>query len=311
MAKLSTFTVSELLDRDFDPVSFVVPRFIPIGLTLLAGKPKIGKSWLLLNIARAVAQGGVLFGEVTEPGSVLVLALEDNERRLKARLKTMLGSSPPPETMHMTTKCPRIGEGCEQAITEWVKTADRPRLVIVDVLGQVRPKSDSKRAYDDDYAAIGPLKKIADDAGIAIIVCHHTRKEQAADPFDAISGTTGLAGASDTVIIMDRGPTGTTLYGRGRDLEEFEVMLSFDPRAGSWRLVGDAAEATRSVERTAILAALRQIGAPTGPKEVADAARLSAGSVKKMMPKMVAAGDLVKMARGTYWLADQPDPGLH
>lgn len=300
--RLKTFTAADLAIRTMPATRFIVPRFVPEGLTLLGGRPKVGKSWLLMNAALGVATGGVFLGEHVEGGDVLLLALEDNERRLQSRLSIMLAGQKASTRLHMTTACPTLDHGGKEAISAWCDGVENPRLIIVDVFTRIRPQAQSgTRLYEADYQAVLPLKALADDRGLGVIACVHTRKEAAVvDPFDSISATTGLAGAADSILILDRDHRGPKLYGRGRDLEEVEVALAFKGGTGTWDLLGDASEVGRSSERNTILAVLRAAGGALGPKEIAERGRLSHPSVKHLVGRMVKAGEILKVAAGTY-----------
>ena len=204
-ACLQTVTAQELSRHEFPPITFVVPEYIAQGLTVLAGRPKAGKSWLGLGIAVAVATGEPALGSIeVETGDVLYLALEDNRRRLQRRLNQLLPGSEKPERLHLATFCPRLDEGGLEAIDRWCRTVPNARLVVIDVLNKVRSQRGSNESlYDADYRALAPLKGLADELDIAIVVVHHTNKrEDVSDPFDGVSGTTGLTGAADTVLIL-------------------------------------------------------------------------------------------------------------
>src|SRR5262245_1338631 len=161
---LETVTAAEMADMSFPPVSYAVDGYIAEGLTILAGRPKAGKSWLALNFGTAVASGGVALGSVrVEVGDVLYLALEDNRRRLKQRLEQIMQGARAPERLHLVVKSPRVGEGLIEAIDNWRKTVVRPRLIIIDVFGKVRqPRRGKESYYDEDYRSLEPLKAAAD-----------------------------------------------------------------------------------------------------------------------------------------------------
>ena len=298
-----TMTAAELAAQDFPPVAFVIPRYVAEGLTVVAGRPKTGKSWLALGWAVAVALGGVALGSIeVEAGDVLYLALEDNYRRLKRRLEQMMPDIEKPARLVLATQWPRLGAGGIEAITEWCKRVERPRLIVVDVFGKIRPqRRDKENLYDQDYQAIEPLKALADQLKLAVLVIHHTNKrDEPYDPFDAVSGTTGLTGAADTVLVLSRNPQGTTLYGRGRDIEEIETALAFDRVAGLWSALGNASEVHRSDERTKLLAALNASVAPLGPRDLASVACLKDANVRQLLGKMVAAGEIERTGYGRY-----------
>jgi hypothetical protein len=187
-------------------------------------------------------------------------------------------------------------QGRHRRIRGWAKRVNSPRLVIIDVFAKVRPATHKgENPYEADYRALGPLKKLTYETGVAVIIVHHTRKAEAEDAFDAVSGSTGLTGAADATLVLSRDSNGTTLYGRGRDLDEFEVALSFDKTTGQWALLGAAAEVRRSDERAIILRVLRDAGEPMTPTEIAPEARMRAINVRQLLGSMVRAGEVKKV----------------
>jgi hypothetical protein len=200
------FTADELSRMEFEPIKYVVPGFIAEGLTLFAGKPKIGKSWLLMHAAWSVARGDYTLGGLfCEQGDVFYAALEDNKRRLKSRMDKLFPDVPWPRRLTFKCSMPRLAEGGLDAIKEWIKKCARPRLIIIDTLAMVRmPNRKDQTNYDADYAAVKELRDLAGKSGVAIIILHHLRKAEADDPFDMISGTLGLTGCPDTIMIIYR-----------------------------------------------------------------------------------------------------------
>jgi DNA-binding transcriptional ArsR family regulator len=305
--KLRTITAAALATKKFPKVTAIVPGYIAPGLTLLAGRPKAGKSFLALNIAEAIASGDKVLGEQVDQGDVLYLALEDSDRRLQHRMNQLLpyGNEVKPTRLHFATECPALDKGGLDAIREWCESVESPRCVIVDVFTRVRgEKGRNESLYEHDYRTIRPLKELADKLGIAVIVIHHTSKRQNIDdPLDAVSGTTGLTGAADTILVLARGPQGATLYGRGRDIPEIETALRFDQERGQWAALGNAADVSRSAERTAIIDALRANNGPMSPTEIALDTGMKPGNVRFLLTKMTKAGEVTKEKRGHYSLA--------
>ena len=252
-------TASELQDKQFPALTYVVDRLIPEGLTILAGRPKVGKTWLALDVCLAVASGTTALGNIsTTAGDVLYCALEDNFRRLRGRVEKLL---PPlaawPERLTVATKWRRLDVGGVADIAEWCGGVPEPRLVVLDTLAGIRPaRSNTEAMYDGDYKALLAIHHMASERRIAVLVLHHTRKLEADDPLDAISGTLGLAGCADGALVINRTAQGTSLYTRGRDIEERDSAISFDKATCRWSILGDAAEVQRSDGRRAILAAL-------------------------------------------------------
>ena len=295
--RLNTITAAALSETEFPPISAVVPRYVVDGLTILAGRPKAGKSYLALNIAVAIATGDRVFDVDVEQGDVLYLALEDNSRRLQNRLD-QIGHKP--ERLHLATECNRLDNGGLEAIEAWCESVPKARCVIVDVFGRVR--ADRRRdesPYDYDYRSLIPLKALADRLGIGIVVVHHTSKRQDCDdPIDAVSSTTGFTGAADTILILAKGPQGPTLYGKGRDIEEIETALKFNH--GTWTALGDATEVRRTDERKAILDVLLEAGESMSPTAISEETDMRYPAVKMLLGRMVKSGEVVKAKRGQY-----------
>ncbi|SFT21980.1 AAA family ATPase [Methylobacterium sp. yr668] len=307
--RFGSATAAELMDEVLPPIRYIVPMIFAEGLTLFGGKPKLGKSWFLLGTAIAVAMGGVALGNIeVEQGDVLYLALEDNKRRLQKRLSQLLPTGKKPERLHYDLECRRLDDGGLEDIRDWIESRPDPRLVIVDVLNKVRPAMKGNEGiYDYDVRSLAGLQALAAEFGIAIVVVHHTRKAEAEDPFDCLSGSTGLTGTADTTLVLARNSQGTTLYGRGRDIEEVERALTFDKTTGQWTMLGAAADVRRSDERKIILDVLRDASEPMSPKEIMIAATLdNRNALDLMLYKMSKAGEIEKPKRGFYQL-----PGAH
>ena len=239
--------------QDFPPLRYAVPGLIPEGSTLLVGPPKIGKSWLVLSVALAVAAGGRALGQLdVDQRPVLYVALEDGHRRMQDRCRMLLeGGAIPPAFHYMT----RIEPGTVlETIRQWIeKFADAEPLVIVDTLGRVMPPAlVGESAYQRDYRVGAALKRVADDnPGSALVVNHHDRKAMSDDFVDSVSGTHGLAGAADTILVLTRQRHESTglVKVTGRDVAEGEYGLKFDAGA-RWLVDGNglaeaAAKATR------------------------------------------------------------------
>jgi hypothetical protein len=298
------FTAAELMEMDLPPVKWVVPGILPEGVTLLAGKPKLGKSWLGFGVAVGVASGGVVLGtKRVEQGEALYLALEDNQRRLQKRLGKLLSGEGAPEGLHISTTWPRVDEGGEEALEGWIAVRPNARLVVVDVLKRVRPRTSRfQSVYDADYESLEALHALADRHGIAVLCIHHLRKAGADDPLDEISGSTGLSGAADGVLLLkrDRGRGDAYLHVDGRDIEEpAELALTWNPNTACWTLAGDADEFRLSRERAEILRRLEEHGEPMTPTEVADTLGKSINSVKQRLWRMSKDGQ-VSAADGRY-----------
>ncbi len=298
------FTAAALQDKTFAPISWVVPGIIVEGLTLLAGKPKRSKSWFALNCALAVASGGPALGiAACAAGDVLALMLEDNPRRLQDRLRQIEPSARWPERLTFHTEWPRLDEGALEALETWVQAAANPRLIVVDVLAAVRAPGNAKKSpYADDYGCLEGLQKFASKHRLAVVVVHHCRKAAAdEDAFDEISCTTGLTGAADSALVLKRGEGKTDfLYGRGRDLPEFEKAITFDKTRGLWTVQGEADDFRGGAMKTQICDTLAEANEPMSVAAIVRATGADYEAVKQRLYRMAGSGEIRKVERGRY-----------
>jgi AAA domain len=301
-----TLTAAELLGLELPPIRWNVAGLLPEGVTLLAGKPKLGKSWMALGLAIAISTGGVALGtRPVEEGDVLFMALEDNYRRLGKRLMKLL-TKEAPERLQIVTEWPRMDEGGAEALERWLEAHSDARLVVVDILKRVRPRTSPNRSiYEADYEALEAMQRLAADHEVSILVVHHLRKLGAADPLDEISGSTGLSGGADGVLVLkrDRGRADAYLHVTGREIEEeAELALRWDANLASWTLVGDAEEYRVSQERQDIVRVMNVAGEPMSPKEVSELLDKPHNNVKYLMWRMSKDGQLATVGKGRYSL---------
>jgi len=287
-----------------EPVTLVIPPLIAEGVTLLAGKPKLGKSWLMLDIALGVASGKPVLGDLpTMPGQVLGLFLEDSQRRLQSRIGKLVPAGETwPANFALATRWPRIDEGGLSDIEAWCRQAPNPKAIIIDTLAKLRPAKVLRKAqYDLDYESLSGLQKIALEFHVAIIVVHHTRKAEADDVFDTVSGTLGLTAAADSILVLSKRSGKAVLHARGRDIEDSETALQFDPATCRWVGLGKAADVFVSDERSRIQAAVDNAPEPMSPKELMLAAGIkNRNSIDLLLLKMTREGQIAKVSRGKY-----------
>jgi hypothetical protein len=294
----------ELMASTIREPNYAVAGILPEGLTILAGKPKTGKSWLALGTAIAVASGGRALGRIpVDRGDVLYLALEDTQRRLQQRLRAILRDEPCPQGLTLATTWPRCGEGGTEELLSWLDAHTATRLVIIDTLEKIRPRrARNGNMYSEDYEAISGLKRLADHAGAAFEVLHHTRKMGSDDPLETVSGTQGIGGAADAVLVLkrERAHRDATLFITGRDIEEREIGIRWDSATTTWTLRG---ESELSEERSAIIRAL-QIGREMTPKQIGEVVGGQYSSVKLLTWRMANEGQIISAGRGRYRTTD-------
>ncbi|MFR1196397.1 MAG: AAA family ATPase [Oscillospiraceae bacterium] len=237
--KLKTVDAETLLSTPMSKTMFIVDGLISQGVNVISGASKIGKSWLMLWLGLQVAQGNSIWGLPTLQCDVLYMSLEDTQRRIKDRLYNLTDSAP--DNLYFAVTSGLIGGGLEEQITDFLTEHPATKLVIIDTLQKVRDsKGSAGKAgmYGNDYDDISSIKRIADGFNIAILLVHHLRKLQDSDdPFNDVSGSTGIIGAADTNFILRRKRSGNaaTLLVSGRDVEYQELTLQFNDLV--WELV--------------------------------------------------------------------------
>lgn len=239
--KLITMDAESLLTTPLPPTRFIVSELIPQGLHILAGAPKVGKSWLALQICLQVALGESLWDFPVTTGTVLYLCLEDSFTRIQNRLFDITDEAP--DNLHFATMSEVIGGGLENQIEDFLNVHTDTVLIVIDTLQRIRKVSIDANPYASDYRDIGILKQLADKHRIAILLIHHLRKMNDDDPMNMISGTTGISGATDSNFVLKKGKrsgNAATLYCVGRDIEYRELQLEFDNTAHLWNLLSDS-----------------------------------------------------------------------
>lgn len=290
---------------DFPEPKWAIPDILPEGLSILAGKPKQGKSVLALNICVAVALGDKALGEIdVEKGSAIYLALEDTERRLQIRLKKMMPRGPAwveTNNLIISRHWPRMGEGGIKYLEDEMKKYSDLRLVVIDPLANFTPLKGSKNnLYQQDYAIIGRIKELADNHGVAILIIHHQRKMDADDPFDTFSGTLGLTGAADELLAFIWKNGQRQLHIIGRDVDAAEYVLQGDKDRYQWTLLGKVDEIQSSKIKQAVFDVLKETGETLGPKELTEKTGEKYNKVKDALGDLVSEGKIERPERGKY-----------
>ncbi len=236
---LSTFTAEELIRMDFPPLQELIEGMLAPGLYILAGASKIGKSWLVLQIAHHISTGLPLWDRKTVKGDVLYLSLEDTLRRIQSRLLRICDG----ETGNITfaTEAELIGNGFEKQIHNYMRHYPKTKLIIIDTLIKVRDISWSNSVYADDYACMTVFKHLAEQYDIAIVLVHHTRKQESQDIMEMISGTNGIMGCADGAMVLERPKRllpEASLNMTSRDFEDAKILLRQDKETMCWEYVG-------------------------------------------------------------------------
>lgn len=300
-------SAAALMEKHMPPLRWALREIVPQGYCVLAGPPKLGKTWLCYQLAHAVAAGETLFGQDAQQAPVLMLALEDGERRAQDRLLKVLGGASMPAGLEIAFDWSRLDGGCVEAIGDWA-TGKPGGVVLIDTLAKVKPPAArGANAYDADNAVHGPLHKLCRDKGITVVSVTHLRKGGAgSDDFaEGITGSMGISGTADTIVVLKRkrGEADGFLHVTGRDVAEQELALRFDKERGQWSCLGEAA-AHRGTENTRKVLQALKAGGEVGltPNEAADRTRLNRGTVKSTLFRLAEKGDAVNVGKGRYAL---------
>ena len=241
MTKLETINAEDLQNRTYEPTPFLVEELLPEGLHILAGAPKIGKSWLALWLCLCVSQGQPLWTFAVTQGEVLYLSLEDSFQRIQTRLFDLTEDAPP--TLHFAIMADTLKRGLEQQIEQFLTDHPAAKLVVMDTLQRVRSAGGDSNLYANDYQDVGLLKQLADKQHIAILLIHHLRKLHDDDPMNMISGSTGLSGAADSTFVFQKNSrlaNVASLHCTGRDIPDRTLKLEFGEEDHVWKLLEDS-----------------------------------------------------------------------
>ena len=235
---LKTVSMSELLDNVYQSKPPLVDGLLYRGTYLFVGAPKLGKSFLMTQLAYHISTGTPLWNYPAHKGTVLYLALEDDYRRLQERSYRMFGTAEN-ESLFFSVSAGQLGSGLDEQLTNFLREHPDTSLIIIDTLQKVREVGGDNYSYANDYQIITRLKALADSYGVCLLLVHHTRKQQADDKFDMISGTNGLLGAADGGFVLSkekRTSNAAVLDVTGRDQEDQRLHLTKNPETLVWEL---------------------------------------------------------------------------
>ena len=306
--------MSELMAQRFPPPAWLIPGIIPKGLTILGGKPKVGKSFFALEMSLAIAAGSYAFGSENHPceqGEVLYCAIEDFLPRLQMRIKGLLNMGAARHTDEFTAveQLPKIGEGGIEYFEAHCKAHPDTKLIVVDVLSKFRSFSGKQRGtiYDQEYAELSPLQEFTLQNNVSVLLVHHlTKRENPDDVFDEISGSTALGGVPETLMVLKRVGNNATLHVRGKNMPEQQLgfVSKVDDDMCSWQLVGEVPEQQVSVERQDIIDLLTESAAPLSPKDIAEKLDKPGANTRKLLSRMVKQQDpAIERIDGKYTIA--------
>jgi hypothetical protein len=289
---------ADLLELDLPPLRWIVPGLIPEGTTILAAPPKAGKSCLVYQIAAEASIGGDLLGQRVTPGSVLYMALEDGKRRGQDRLRAVLaGRTMPRGRLEVRWSAPPIGQGLEEEIAAWLDDHPDAVMVAIDTLGKVRPPGGSgkRNAYDVDVEQLNRLQALFRDVRVSLLVVHHSSKEKRDDFLASVSGTYGITGSADTIVVVNRKRSEAfgQIHVTGRDAPDATFSVRFDGLL--WQEAPQQLpEAT--IEQNEVLEVLEE--GPMFAQAIANRLDLKRTAVQYRLDRLVQQGRVAKVKGG-------------
>lgn len=307
---LEYYTAEELARMEIEPVKWFIPDFLPSGLTILSGPPKIGKSFFCWNMALAVATGGIAFSSIIIPEqhNVSYLSLEDPLALLKDRLEMMTDTMPKNLFIIDDMKGKKLDHvGLKEIGKHLDETGSE--LLIVDTWKHVTPEIDIKgTSYDIDYANLMPIHRFANRRNIGVVLVTHNRKAVDIDnPFNEIQGSVGMQAGCDTMMLLSHDSGSKTLHLSGRRIpsDQFAFTIS----EGIWKLEGDAKEYHGSELRREIIALLKDAGEfGLSAGDIIDMTGKKDSTVRQNLRRMVKSNEINQpKKRGDYFYKDDDD----
>lgn len=306
---IRSFSAGDILSMIIPPVTWVVPDVLPIGLSILAGRPKVGKSWLALQLAAAVGSGGMVFGKRVEQAKVLYLALEDDTRRLQARMR--LQNWQPGAKVDFVLLSDYLKGFGPLHKTGWVKLralieAEQYRMVVIDTLSRAFPGVKDMDNGQEVTAALSPLQEMALQTGCALVfIDHHNKGSQYTDPnpVNDIMSSTAKPAVADTLmgLYREKDKPYHRLMMIGRDVGERSLALKFERLTMCWQSEGNPDEESFTIAQKEAIKFIEENG-PSNLRTIANATGQEEGNLYRQLQPLVANGNLIKNEKKAYQL---------
>ena len=309
----TTFTAAELVRMNMPAPTWLVEGVLPQGVTLLAGKPKSGKSFMAQGIAFALAAGGRALGQVqVVQTDTLYLYLEGGLGGLKERMVRMSRSGMDvPQVLTFTTEWPRGHDGID-ALARYFETHPQTRFVVIDTLFHFRMSTDGSSSFGEEYEITSGITKCCTHYGVSAIIVHHASKRSADgldSVLDLISGTTGLVAGVDNGAVLANSSNGVVLAVVPREMEGVTLSVQLDETIGTWRLLGPAAANEASAQQKAILEIMSKSPEPLRAYEIEQIGGLTKDSARKQLQRMWTKSVPLVQKNGEKWSIAMPALG--
>lgn len=300
------YTGLELFTAEFPPLKWTVPGIIPEGMSFLAGKPKMGKSLIALDICLSVATNTACFDtlQIETPGAALYISFEDGPRRQQTRLRHMISDMRGIENLHLYYEWPKMGKGGIAQIRDF-HAIHGLKFLVIDTFQLFRPPPGKNGYnYSSDYEHVHVLMKLAQELGISILVLHHLRKADAEDIMDTLNGSMGISGGADGILALERKNTqdpNTILHVTGKDIESTKHSLTFDKKRLLWMYDGENGEEGNTELQTEILKVLKNSNVSMSPAQIGEKLKIkNTETVRQNLRRLTKRGEVVNPAYGKY-----------
>lgn len=297
-------TAKQLLETNLPEIKYLVEEILPSGLTIFAGRPKSGKSFLVLDLAITIASGGMFLQKYRSiENKVLYISNEDSYNRLQKRMKNIvlekeIRNIESLENFYLDTDFPKLNEAGYIKLLKVVEQ-NKIGLVIIDTFQkQISASREYDTIYGREYKITGRLQTFATENNIGLLTVHHTRKSEADNPTDAILGTTGISGSADTIWVLSNQNGKPILELQGKDIEPQSLQLEF--KNSIWRYKQDFVNLNLTPERQEIYNLLIKEGRVMKTGEIAEKLNKEKNNISTLLKRMVNEGVISNPSYGEY-----------
>ena len=305
----SIISANELLKTKLEPVQWIAETILPKGLTLLAARPKTGKSFLALNLAVSTAKGELALNKFqTSKSNVLYIGNEDSFNRLQNRLSKILSNNEGekievPKNLYLMTDFPKLNLGGLEVLENHIKELNLGFVIIDTFFKSFEYPDNKKNAYTLEYEFTGMFQTFARKNKICFMMVHHTKKASSDYMFDNVLGTTGITGSADTIWIIENKNNKSTLEITGKDVESLSYEINFDKNNCTWSYIGESTfDINTTPERFEILQLLMNENKEMKTSEIAKALGKRDNNISSLLKGMEKSSLIKKIKYGIYSL---------